>query len=142
MDDVVLIDIGKKAFAGKVIPKLTINAIAEVGVAYGISEQEEIEVDVTRLLNTFRQFEAAGAWMLLLESEGITESVKAENRRWDIVSKVAASFPLDRIMFEAEDKAEDFKPTVAVSTVKHIACTVRRDARLKILCSIRTDSYA
>jgi len=81
-----------------------IKPIAEVGIAYGISEQEEIEVDVTRLLNTFKQFEEAGAWMLLLESEGITESVKPENRRWDIVSKVAGSFPLDRIMFEADDK--------------------------------------
>ncbi len=81
-----------------------IKPIAEVGVAYGISEQEEIEVDVTRLISTFKQFEEAGAWMLLLESEGITESVKPENRRWDIVSQVAGAFPLDRIMFEADHK--------------------------------------
>ncbi len=86
------------------VKSFDIKPIAEVGVAYGISEQEDVEIDETRLINTFKQFDEAGAWMLLLESEGITESVKPENRRWDIVSKVAGSFPLDRIMFEADDK--------------------------------------
>jgi len=77
--------------------------IAEVGVAYGISEEDEVDADEARLISTLQQCKDAGAWMLLLESEGITESRKPQDMRWDIVSKVAAAFDVKEIMFEADD---------------------------------------
>ena len=77
--------------------------IAEVGVAYGISPDEKVFVDETKLLGTMRRFLDAGAHKILLESEGITESRHKADYRWDVISKVANAFPLESTMFEADD---------------------------------------
>ena len=77
--------------------------IAEVGVAYGITPDEPVFVDEDKLIGTMRRCLEAGAWKLLLESEGITESRHTQDYRWDVVSKVANSFDLDSIMFEGDD---------------------------------------
>ncbi len=77
--------------------------IAEVGVAYGISPDEKVFVDETKLIGTMRRFLDAGAHKILLESEGITESRHKEDYRWDVISKIAHTFPLESTMFEADD---------------------------------------
>lgn len=77
--------------------------IAEVGVAYGISPDEKVFVDETKLISTMRRFLEAGAHKILLESEGITESRHKEDYRWDVISKIAHTFPLESTMFEADD---------------------------------------
>jgi phosphosulfolactate synthase (CoM biosynthesis protein A) len=77
--------------------------IAEVGVAYGIGPDDPVEVDERRLVATMQRCLDAGAWKVLLESEGITESRHPTEFRWDVVSTVAHSLPLDSLMFEADD---------------------------------------
>ena len=81
-----------------------IKPIAEVGVAYGISPDEEVYVDETKLIETMRRFHEAGAWKVLLESEGITESRYKKDWRWDVVSKVANTLDIEYLMFEADDR--------------------------------------
>ncbi len=80
-----------------------LRAIAEVGVAYGIGVDDEVLVDEGRLRVAAQSCLDAGAWKVLLESEGLTESRRPEDRRWDVVSSFAHSFELDRLMFEADD---------------------------------------
>ncbi len=77
--------------------------IAEVGVAYGITPDETVFVDENKLIETMRRGLDAGAWKVLLESEGITESRHTKDYRWDVVSKVANSFDLEDVMFEGDD---------------------------------------
>ena len=80
-----------------------IHPIAEVGVAYGISEEEKVNLDLDRLLTTMKACLQAGAWKVLLESEGITESRKPSEYRYDVVSKIASQIDLDSVMIEADD---------------------------------------
>jgi phosphosulfolactate synthase (CoM biosynthesis protein A) len=82
-----------------------IHPIAEAGVAYGISADEKIDIDVDRLLTTMKACLQAGAWKVLLESEGITESRHASEYRYDIASKIASAIDIDSVMFEADDPA-------------------------------------
>ncbi len=83
--------------------EIGLKPIAEVGVAYGITADEEVVVDQTRLIATMRRCLEAGACKVLLESEGITESRHKKDYRWDVVSAIANTFNLDDIMFEADD---------------------------------------
>jgi phosphosulfolactate synthase (CoM biosynthesis protein A) len=83
--------------------KAGLRPIAEVGVAYGIGPDDPVEVDERRLVGTMQRCLDAGAWKVLLESEGITESRHPGEFRWDVVSTVAHSLPLDSLMFEADD---------------------------------------
>jgi phosphosulfolactate synthase (CoM biosynthesis protein A) len=48
-----------------------------------------------------RRFLEAGAYQVMIESEGITENVRAW--RTDVVARVVNSLGLDRVMFEAAD---------------------------------------
>ncbi len=48
-----------------------------------------------------KRFLEAGAYMIMLESEGITESVKSW--RTDAVAKVVGALGLEKVMFEAAD---------------------------------------
>lgn len=80
-----------------------IHPIAEVGVAYGISEEEKVNLDLDRLLTTMKACLEAGAWKVLLESEGITESRRPAEYRYDVVSKIASAIDLDSVMIEADD---------------------------------------
>jgi phosphosulfolactate synthase (CoM biosynthesis protein A) len=77
--------------------------IAEVGVAYGIGPDDPVDVDEDRVIRTMDRCLAAGAWKVLLESEGLTESRHPDQFRWDVVGKVAHAIPLDSLMFEADD---------------------------------------
>ncbi len=78
--------------------------VAEVGVAYGIEPDDDVDIDLARVITTMERCLDAGAWKVLLESEGITESRRPEDFRWDVVSAVAHALPLDRLMFEADDR--------------------------------------
>ena len=80
-----------------------LEVLAEVGVAYGITADEPVYVDEAKLLSNMRACLAAGASMVLLESEGITESRHKKDQRWDVVSKIAGTFALNQLMFEADD---------------------------------------
>lgn len=80
----------------------------EVGVQFGAGgatladelAQEGVE-DPGRAIALARRCLDAGAYMIMIESEGITESVRAP--RHDIAARFAAELSVERIMFEAAD---------------------------------------
>ncbi|KAA1468538.1 2R-phospho-3-sulfolactate synthase [Dentipellis sp. KUC8613] len=80
----------------------------EVGIQWGAggdASVEELESAGTRdpkwLIDRANTFLQAGAHMIMIESEGITENVKAW--RTDVISAITSSLPRDKIMFEAAD---------------------------------------
>lgn len=80
----------------------------EVGIQFGAggaSPAEELEAEGTRdpewaVIQAKRLIEA-GAYMIMVESEGITENVKVW--RTDVPAKLANALGLDKIMFEAAE---------------------------------------
>jgi phosphosulfolactate synthase (CoM biosynthesis protein A) len=57
--------------------------------------------DPKRAIAQAKRFLDAGAYMIMIESEGITENVKTW--RTDVVATIIDTLPLDRVMFEAAD---------------------------------------
>ncbi len=80
----------------------------EVGIQFGAggaSAAEELEAEGTRdpewaVIQAKRLIEA-GAYMIMIESEGITENVKVW--RTDVPAKIANALGLDKVMFEAAE---------------------------------------
>ncbi len=80
----------------------------EVGIQFGAggaSAVEELEAEGTRdpewaVIQAKRLIEA-GAYMIMIESEGITENVKVW--RTDVPAKLANALGLDNVMFEAAE---------------------------------------
>lgn len=117
------------------IKDMGLQPLAEVGVAYGITADEEVYVDDVKLIGTMKKCMEAGAWKVLLESEGLTESRHKKDYRWDVVSKVANAFNLDDVMFEADDRdvytryITHYGPEVNLfvdyTRITHLECTRR-----------------
>src|SRR5207245_3307347 len=57
--------------------------------------------DVEWAIGHARRFLDAGAYMIMIESEGITENVKTW--RTDAAAKIIAALGLEKVMFEAAD---------------------------------------
>jgi phosphosulfolactate synthase (CoM biosynthesis protein A) len=81
-----------------------------VGIQFGAggaSSPEELEAegtaDTSRAIRAAKAFLAAGAPLVMIESEGITESVRSW--RTDVAAKIADEVGLDKVMFEAADPA-------------------------------------
>jgi phosphosulfolactate synthase (CoM biosynthesis protein A) len=82
----------------------------EVGVQFGAggaSAAEDLEAEGTRdagwAVRLIRRHLDAGADLVMVESEGITENVRAW--RTDVVNKLVDEFGPERLMFEAADPA-------------------------------------
>lgn len=80
----------------------------EVGIQFGAggaTSVEELEAEGTRdpewIIHQAKRFLDAGAYTIMIESEGITESVKVW--RMDVVSKIINALGLEKVMFEAAD---------------------------------------
>lgn len=80
----------------------------EVGVQWGAggaTSAEELEAegvsDPGRAIAAAKKFLDAGAYLIMIESEGITESVKTW--RTDIVSQIVDALGTEKVMFEAAD---------------------------------------
>ena len=80
----------------------------EIGVQFGTggaTNAEELETEGPRdpdsVIQQAKRLLDAGAEVIMVESEGITESVKTW--RTDIVAKLAGALGLERLMFEAVD---------------------------------------
>ncbi len=85
-----------------------LKAKPELGIQFGAggaSRAEELEAEGVRdpdwLIQQGRRFLDAGAYMLMIESEGITENVTAW--RTGVVARIASALGLERVMFEAAD---------------------------------------
>ncbi|EKM75489.1 hypothetical protein AGABI1DRAFT_123153 [Agaricus bisporus var. burnettii JB137-S8] len=82
----------------------------EVGIQWGAggdASVAELEAAGSRdpkwLIDRAKKFIDAGAYMIMIESEGITENVR--EWRTDTISAITSSLPKDKIMFEAADPA-------------------------------------
>ncbi len=80
----------------------------EVGIQFGAggaTAAAELESEGTRdpewAIAQARRFLDAGAYMIMIESEGITESVKVW--RTDVPGKIVDALGLEKVMFEAAD---------------------------------------
>jgi phosphosulfolactate synthase (CoM biosynthesis protein A) len=80
----------------------------EVGIQFGAggaTTAEELEAEGTRApewaIGAAKRFVQAGAYQIMIESEGITENVKVW--RTDVVSKIIDALGLEKVMFEAAE---------------------------------------
>jgi phosphosulfolactate synthase (CoM biosynthesis protein A) len=90
------------------VRKFKLKPKPEVGIQFGAggaSAAEELEAEGTRdpqwAIAQARRFLDAGAHMIMIESEGITENVKAW--RTDVPAKIIDALGLEKVMFEAAD---------------------------------------
>jgi phosphosulfolactate synthase (CoM biosynthesis protein A) len=85
-----------------------LKAKPEVGIQFGAggaTRAEELESEGTRdpawPIALAQRFLGAGAYMVMIESEGITENVKTW--RTDVPARIIDSLGLEKVMFEAAD---------------------------------------
>ena len=90
------------------VQKAGLNAKPEVGIQFGsggASAIAELEAEGTRdpewAILQAKRFLEAGAHMIMIESEGITENVKTW--RTDVVARIINALGLEKVMFEAAD---------------------------------------
>ncbi len=92
----------------EMVHKAGLKAKPEVGIQFGAggaTTPEELEAegtqDPTWIIEGAKRYLDAGAYMIMIESEGITESVKVW--RTDVPAKIVNGLGLDNVMFEASD---------------------------------------
>ncbi len=90
------------------VQKSGLKAKPEVGIQFGAggaSGEQELEAEGVRAvewaIQQAKRFIEAGAYMIMIESEGITECVKTW--RTDAVAKIIDGLGLEKVMFEAAD---------------------------------------
>ncbi len=90
------------------VQKAGLKAKPEVGIQFGAggaTAAGELEAEGTRdpewAIGQARRFLDAGAYMIMIESEGITENVTPW--RTDVPAKIARTLGLEHVMFEAAD---------------------------------------
>ena len=90
------------------VQKAGLKAKPEVGIQFGAggaTAAAELEAEGTRdpewAISQAKRFVDAGAYMIMIESEGITENVKAW--RTDVVARIINALGLEKPMFEAAD---------------------------------------
>ena len=90
------------------VQKAGLKAKPEVGIQFGAggaTPVAELEAEGTRdpewAMTQAKRFVDAGAYMIMIESEGITENVKVW--RTDVVAKIINALGLEKPMFEAAD---------------------------------------
>ncbi|HSJ86907.1 MAG TPA: phosphosulfolactate synthase [Anaerolineales bacterium] len=90
------------------IQKAGLKAKPEVGIQFGAggaTAEDELAAEGTRdpewAIQQAKRFVDAGAYMIMIESEGITENVKTW--RTDVVAKIIHALGLEKPMFEAAD---------------------------------------
>jgi phosphosulfolactate synthase (CoM biosynthesis protein A) len=90
------------------VQKAGLKAKPEVGIQFGAGGDTaagELEAEGTRdpewMISQARRFIDAGAYMIMIESEGITEN--ADPWRTDVPAEVINSLGLEKVMFEAAE---------------------------------------
>jgi len=85
-----------------------LKAKPEIGIQFGAggaSAASELEREATRdvdwLIHQARRFLDAGAQLIMIESEGITENVR--EWRTDVIVSITSALGLENVMFEAAD---------------------------------------
>lgn len=90
------------------VQKSGLKAKPEVGIQFGAggdTSSQELESEGTRdvdwAIQQAKKFIDAGAYMIMIESEGITENVKTW--RTDVIAKIINAIGMEKPMFEAAD---------------------------------------
>src|SRR5438309_821403 len=90
------------------VQKAGLKAKPEIGIQFGAggaTAAEELATEGTRdpegAIAQAKRFLEAGAYMIMIESEGITENVKTW--RTDVPAKIANVLGIEKVMFEAAD---------------------------------------
>ncbi len=90
------------------VQRSRMKAKPEVGIQFGAggaTRAETLEAQGTRdsesCIALSRRFLEAGAYLVMIESEGITENVKSW--RTDVPARIADALGLEKVMFEAAD---------------------------------------
>jgi phosphosulfolactate synthase (CoM biosynthesis protein A) len=90
------------------VQKIGLKPKPEIGIQFGAggaSAAEELEAEGTRdpewVIAQGKRFVDAGAYMIMIESEGITENVKVW--RTDVPAKIVNALGLEKVMFEAAE---------------------------------------
>jgi phosphosulfolactate synthase (CoM biosynthesis protein A) len=90
------------------VQRLGMKAKPEINIQFGAggaSSVEELEAegiqDPSRAIEEARRHLEAGAYMIMVESEGITEQVR--NWRTDVSAMIADELGIDKVMFEAAE---------------------------------------
>lgn len=90
------------------VQRLGMKAKPEVGIQFGAggaTRAESLEAQGARdpesCIALARRFLEAGAYLIMIESEGITENVKSW--RTDVPARIADALGLEKVMFEAAD---------------------------------------
>jgi len=90
------------------VRKAGLKAKPEVGIQFGAggaTAAAELDAEGTRdpewVIGLARRFLEAGAYQVMIESEGITECVRTW--RTDVVARLVSALGLERVMFEAAD---------------------------------------
>lgn len=94
----------------KAVHAAGLKAKPEVGIQFGAGGASTIEAleaegmrDVRQAIELAKRHLDAGAHLIMIESEGITEQVR--EWRTDVVARIASELGLDNVMFEAADPA-------------------------------------
>lgn len=92
------------------VQRAGLKAKPEVGIQFGAggaTAAAELEAEGTRdpewAIAQARRFLEAGASIIMIESEGITENVR--NWRTDVVAKIVNALGIEKVMFEAAEPA-------------------------------------
>jgi phosphosulfolactate synthase (CoM biosynthesis protein A) len=87
-----------------------LKAKPEVGIQFGAGGASEAAVlksagnrDVEQAINLAKRFIDAGAYLIMIESEGVTENT--EPWRTDVPARFIAELGTEKLMFEAADPA-------------------------------------
>ena len=92
------------------VQKAGLLAKPEVGIQFGAGGATSVEAleaegtsDPARAIEIARRCLESGAYMIMIESEGITENVRSW--RTDVVARFISALGTDKVMFEAADPA-------------------------------------
>jgi len=92
----------------RAVAKAGLKAKPEVGIQFGAGGASTVDTleaegtrDVGQAIELAKRHLDAGAHMLMIESEGITEQVR--EWRTDVVARIVAELGLEQVMFEAAD---------------------------------------
>ncbi len=90
------------------VQKAGLKAKPEVGIQFGAGGSTSVAElaaesvrDVEQAIQQAKRFIDAGAYMIMIESEGITENVKVW--RTDVAAKIVNQLGMEKVMFEAAD---------------------------------------
>jgi len=103
----------------KMINKMGMKAKPEISIISGagagtkiIGYEKEISIkSVEEFLNEGRLFLKNGAYMLMIESEGITEGLEPEKWRKDILLKLREEFGIEKFMLEISPEDDEARKT-------------------------------